>query len=75
MFSNSSSIREIEGAFQTLLNAKNQKKGNIIEAAQHPIIVNLVSKDGKDEYAGQIWGCYFRYDSWNQTNSRRMIME
>jgi hypothetical protein len=49
------SIKEIERAFQILLNAKNQRKGNSIEAALHPIIVNLVSVKGKDIYVGQIW--------------------
>ena len=32
-------LNEIEGSFQTLLNAKNQRKGNSIEEALHPIIV------------------------------------
>ena len=49
------SLKEIEGSFQTLLNAKNQRKGNSIEAALHPIIVDLVSVKGNDIYVGQIW--------------------
>ena len=49
------SLKEIEGSFQTLLNAKNQRKGNSIEATLHPIIVNLVSVKGNDIYVGQIW--------------------
>jgi hypothetical protein len=32
-------LNEIERSFQTLLNAKNQRKENSIEAALHPIIV------------------------------------
>jgi hypothetical protein len=32
-------LNEIEGSFQTLLNAKSQRKGDSIEAALHPIIV------------------------------------
>jgi hypothetical protein len=32
-------LNEIEGSFQTLLNAKNQRKENSIKAAPHPIIV------------------------------------
>lgn len=55
LFHSSDSFKEIEGAFQTLLDAKNQRKSNSIEAALHPIIVNLVSSKGKDIFAGQIW--------------------
>ena len=56
LFHNSiQSLEEIEGSFQILLNAKNQRKGNSIEAALHPIIVNLVSVNGNEVYVGQIW--------------------
>jgi len=56
LFHNSvQSLKEIEASFQILLNAKNQRKGNSIEAALHPIIVNLVSVKGNDIYFGQIW--------------------
>ena len=47
--------KELCKPFQILLNAKNQRKGNSIEAALHPIIVNLVSVKGNDIYVGQIW--------------------
>jgi hypothetical protein len=40
---NVGSENEIRTALLRFLNAKNQKKGNLIEAALHPIIVNLVS--------------------------------
>jgi hypothetical protein len=55
LFHNTRSHKEIQGAFQTFLNRKNQQKGNTIEAALHPIIVNLVSTIGKEVYVGQIW--------------------
>ena len=55
LFYNSNSIKEIERAFQTLLNAKNMRKSNSIEAALHPIIVNVVSTDGRGVFAGKIW--------------------
>jgi len=32
-------LNEIEGSFQTFLNAKNQRKENSVEVALHPIIV------------------------------------
>src|SRR5437899_1801851 len=40
LFHNTKALKEIQGAFQMFLNAKNQRKGNTIEAALHPIIVN-----------------------------------
>ncbi len=58
LFQNTKSRKEIQGAFQTFLNTKNQQKGNTIEAALHPIIVNLVSTNGREVYAGQIWDAF-----------------
>jgi hypothetical protein len=58
LFHNTKSHKEIQGAFQTFLNAKNQQKGNTIEAALHPIIVNLVSTNGREVFAGQIWDAF-----------------
>ena len=58
IFHNTKSRKEIQGAFQTFLNTKNQQKGNTVEAALHPIIVNLVSTNGRDVYAGQIWDAF-----------------
>jgi hypothetical protein len=55
LFQNTKSLKEIQGAFHVFLNAKNQRKGNSIEAALHPIIVNLVSQNGRDVFAGRIW--------------------
>ena len=55
LFSNANSYNEIRAALQKFLNAKNQRKGNLIEAALHPIIVNLVSIYGKEVSAGLIW--------------------
>jgi hypothetical protein len=55
LFSNTKSYKEIRAALQTFLNAKNQRKGNLIEAALHPIIVNLISIYGKEISAGLIW--------------------
>jgi hypothetical protein len=79
LFQNTYSLKEIQGAFQTLLNIKNQRKGNTIEAALHPIIVNLVSTNGKDLYAGQMWAAILEiipgtYDEKSLMNSRLMIM-
>jgi hypothetical protein len=60
LFQNAKSRKEIQGAFQTFLNTKNQQKGNTIEAALHPIIVNLVSTNGRDVYGGQIWDAFIQ---------------
>ena len=49
------SEKEIRTALLRFLNAKNQKKGNLIEAALHPIIVSLVSIYGREISAGHIW--------------------
>ena len=37
------------------MDTKNQKKSNLIEAALHPIIVNLVSAFGEKVYSSDIW--------------------
>src|SRR5919108_5979848 len=52
----------------------NQRKSNLIEAALHPIIVNLVSIHGSKElYASQIWSSIIgniegKYDEDNKPN-------
>jgi len=55
LFHNSRPLKEIQAALQIFLNAKNSRKSNSVEAALHPIIVNLISRNGKEIYAGQIW--------------------
>lgn len=55
LFHNSEHLTEIQLAFQIFLNAKNNRKSSSIEAVLHPIIVDLVSRMGKEVYAGQIW--------------------
>ena len=55
LFYNTSAQKEIEAALQRFLIAKNQRKENAIEAALFPIIINLVSVDGKEVYASKIW--------------------
>jgi hypothetical protein len=49
------SYAEIKFALKEFLDAKNQKKSNLIEAALHPIIVNLVSAFGEKVYSSAIW--------------------
>ena len=55
LFDNTESYVWIKWALQKFLDAKNQKKGNLIEAALHPIIVNLVSGNGNEVRASDIW--------------------
>jgi hypothetical protein len=55
LFDNTESYVWIKWALQKFLDAKNQKKGNLIEAALHPIIVNLVSGNGNEVRASNIW--------------------
>jgi hypothetical protein len=55
LFNKTDSEKEIRTALLKFLHAKNQRKGNLIEAALHPIIVNLVSIDGREVPAGRIW--------------------
>jgi hypothetical protein len=55
LFYNTKSYEEIRATLQIFLNAKNQKKSNLIEAALHPMIVNLVSRNGREVPAKRIW--------------------
>ena len=61
LFDNTESYVWIKWALQKFLDAKNQKKANLIEAALHPIIVNLVSANGgggtsrNEVYNSSIW--------------------
>jgi hypothetical protein len=55
LFYNTNSYKEIRATLQIFLNAKNQKKSNLIEAALHPMIVNLVSMNGREVPAKRIW--------------------
>ena len=55
LFYNTDARKEIEAALQKFLVTKNQRKENAIEAALFPIIINLVSVDGKEVYASKIW--------------------
>ncbi len=56
LFNNTSSKKIIRSALQSFLDLKNQRKSNLIEAALHPIIVNLVSQYGSRELTvNQIW--------------------
>lgn len=55
LFYDTKSYMAIREALQRFLDAKNVMKGNSVEAALHPIIVNLVSTNGMHVYAGQIW--------------------
>jgi hypothetical protein len=55
LFYNTKSYDEINATLRIFLNAKNQKKGNLIEAALHPIIVNLVSEYGEEVPFKRIW--------------------
>jgi hypothetical protein len=55
LFYNTNVQKEIEAALQKFLDLKNQRKENAIEAALFPIIINLVSVDGREVYASKIW--------------------
>jgi hypothetical protein len=55
LFYNTKSYNKITATLQIFLDAKNQKKGNLIEAALHPMIVNLVSRCGREVPAKHIW--------------------
>ena len=55
LFNETKSHAEIRSALKEFLDAKNQKKSNLIEAALHPIIVNLVSTLGEKVYSSSIW--------------------
>jgi hypothetical protein len=57
LFSNTKSYEEIRMALSKFLNIKNKRKGNLIEAALHPIIVNLISGNGgsREVLAANIW--------------------
>jgi hypothetical protein len=55
LFYNTESYDEIRLTFEIFLKAKNQKKSNLIEAALHPMIVNLVSRYGREVPAKHIW--------------------
>jgi hypothetical protein len=55
LFNETESHAQIRSALKEFLDAKNQKKSNLIEAALHPIIVNLVSALGEKVYSSDIW--------------------
>jgi hypothetical protein len=55
LFYNTDARKEIMAALQKFLVIKNQRKETAIEAALFPIIINLVSVDGKEVYASKIW--------------------
>lgn len=55
LFNNTASKQIIRSALQNFLDLKNQRKSNLIEAAMHPIIVNLVSECGRELTASQVW--------------------
>jgi hypothetical protein len=55
LFYGTESYEEIRSALQKLLDAKNENKGNLLESALHPIIVNLVYKHGNELPASLIW--------------------
>jgi hypothetical protein len=55
LFNETRSHAEIRSALKEFLDAKNQKKSNLIEAALHRIIVNLVSTLGEKVYSSDIW--------------------
>ena len=55
LFYNTKSYKEIRATLQIFLNAKNQKKSNLIEAALHPMIVNFVSRNGREVAAKHVW--------------------
>ncbi|MFL6508542.1 MAG: hypothetical protein ACJ704_11490 [Nitrososphaeraceae archaeon] len=56
LFDNTESYSEIRATLQKFLDAKNQKKSNLIEAALLPLIVNILSLLGKKEISAKyIW--------------------
>jgi hypothetical protein len=55
LFNYTKSYAEIQSALKEFLDAKNQKKSNLVEAAPHSIIVNLVSALGEKLYGSTIW--------------------
>ncbi len=55
LFHNTKSNMEIQAAFQKFLDEKNQRKINSLEAALHPIIVNLVSTAGRELSVARVW--------------------
>jgi hypothetical protein len=55
LFNDTESYEKIRATLQIFLDAKNQKKSNLIEAALHPMIVNRVSRYGREVPAKQIW--------------------
>jgi hypothetical protein len=55
LFQNTNAEYEIECSLQKLLDEKNQRKRNSIEATLYPIIINLLSENGKAIYSSQIW--------------------
>lgn len=75
LFHNTESYNEIRSMLQVFLNAKNQKKSNLIDGALYPIIVNLVSAGGKEVYSSAIWAqiktVYF--DANNKSQSGKFI--
>ncbi len=55
LFNHTRSYTDVKSALQEFLDTKNQRKSNLIEAALHPIIVNLVSAFGEKVYNSTIW--------------------
>jgi hypothetical protein len=55
LFNKTASKQTIRSALQEFLDFKHQRKGNLIEAALHPIIVNLLSEYGRELTASQVW--------------------
>jgi hypothetical protein len=47
--------KEIWSTLEGFLKAKQTRKGNTIEVALYPIIANLVSQDGREVHARDIW--------------------
>jgi hypothetical protein len=55
LFYGSQAQKEIEGALQKFIDAKNQRKETTIEAALYPIIANLISQHGNELSASRLW--------------------
>lgn len=55
LFNEMQSYAEIKSASKEFRDAKNQKKSNLLEAALHPIIVNLLSALAEKVYSSDIW--------------------
>jgi hypothetical protein len=53
-FNETESYAEIRFALKQFLDAKNQKKSNLLEAALHPVIANLVSALGEKVYSTDV---------------------